>query len=138
MFPAMLVVECFVRFFYRAFCGISSHKACCGLVSTSLVGLAYNGNSCGRVTSVVGSVNSYLGLFQGLSPPLAFGCGLAEMCHQNSQGLQFSGFPTQGGVKCPQICHFVYMATKIPLYGSLCLQKNENQNAKVGSYDLTF
>ena len=30
----------------RAYCGISSHKACCGLVPTSLVGLAFNSKTC--------------------------------------------------------------------------------------------
>ena len=60
MICTLLVVECFppcflwnvflqVRFckvFYRACGGISSHKACCGPVPTSLVGLAYNSKSC--------------------------------------------------------------------------------------------
>ena len=50
-FPPCLLLNIFLqvrfcKFFYRACCGISSHKACCGWLPTSLFGLAYNSKSC--------------------------------------------------------------------------------------------
>ena len=77
MFPTMIIVECFppcllwnvcllIWFcivFYRACCGISSYKAYCGLVPTSLVGLAYNSKSCVLHTCTVNLLRIFFTYF---------------------------------------------------------------------------
>ena len=73
---------------------------------------------------------------------MKFDIFFAEKCHQNCQGLQFVGQPSQDAEKCHQNCQGLAVCLRghktATLRQFVFTKKSVDETAKVGTFDGTF